>query len=590
MSPVVKNAGHTTASTPRPHIVYNFEVDRDGLIDIVHKRYSEFVALHAALGVSDFELPPKRLLVTTFIPSAWVDDALIAERKAGLEEYLSKLLKVPEYCDSAAVQDFLALTIPASPPEFELEDAVPSTLSRKTAEELINVTANFISAAYYPSWTAWSFPPEKLDYSKFDILFFAFAIPNSSSTLTWDSDTQSFLKRLVSSAKKSGKGTKVVLSVGGWTGSASFHQIAGSSANRSKFVSTLSSVVSKYGLDGIDIDWEYPNSAGAGNAYGADDSANFLNLLKALRASLGTSKIISAAVTDLPWLGSNGSPLKDVSAYASLLTYVNLMNYDINGGWSSAPGPNAPLGNLCGNSSQPAYSAQAAFKQWTAAKFPASKLLLGLPLYGYVFKSTNTTLASFTLPENEGEVVEGAEDIGEPTANVEGEAQADEGQVVEGGEPNANVEGETPAADSEINNAIRGANKRPVLMQPLESSESEVAELESEVSTEATANLSKWWGQAIPFSSLVSSGALVKKSDGTYGAGTGFKMAWDNCSDTPFLYNTAQKTVVSYDDTTSLAKKAAFAKSKGMAGCFTWSLDQDDGLTLQKAIRKGLGK
>lgn len=60
-------------------------------------------------------------------------------------------------------------------------------------------------------------------------------------------------------------------------------------------------------------------------------------------------------------------------------------------------------------------------------------------------------------------------------------------------------------------------------------------------------------------------------------------------------------------DTFSLADKASFAKSKAMAGCFTWSLDQvsigvrlfpslclfdrqDDGVTLQNAIRTALGK
>lgn len=61
-----------------------------------------------------------------------------------------------------------------------------------------------------------------------------------------------------------------------------------------------------------------------------------------------------------------------------------------------------------------------------------------------------------------------------------------------------------------------------------------------------------------------------------------------------------------YTDTWSLSDKAKFAVSNGMAGCFTWALDQvsrdnmraksfpyvsqDDGLTLQNAIRKGLGK
>ena len=54
----------------------------------------------------------------------------------------------------------------------------------------------------------------------------------------------------------------------------------------------------------------------------------------------------------------------------------------------------------------------------------------------------------------------------------------------------------------------------------------------------------------------------------------GADTAWDDCSDTPFLYNTSRKTVVTYDDTYSLGDKATFAKQNGMAGCFTWSLDQ----------------
>lgn len=41
-----------------------------------------------------------------------------------------------------------------------------------------------------------------------------------------------------------------------------------------------------------------------------------------------------------------------------------------------------------------------------------------------------------------------------------------------------------------------------------------------------------------------------------------------------FIFNTAQTTVVSYDDTYSIASKTRFAKKSGMAGCFSWSMDQ----------------
>ncbi|KAJ7647732.1 glycoside hydrolase [Roridomyces roridus] len=541
MSLVIKSAGHTTASTPRPHIEYKFEVERDGKVDVIQKRYSEFVALHASLGIKELELPPKRILVTTFIPSAWVDDTLISERKEALKAYLTALLANPRYKNNLALREFLAPSLRASPRQFDLEDALPSTLSRKAAQELsaTAAAATFIAAAYYPDWSADAFPPEDLDYSKFDMLLYAFAVPNSSNTLTWDDGSQAILQRLVTSAKNSGAGTKIVLSVGGWGGSAFFHQAAGSAAARSTFVSALSSAVTTFGLDGIDIDWEYPNNPGAGNPFGSADAANLLTLLTSLRTALGTSKIISCAVTDLPWIGSNGSPLTSgLAAYAAQMSFANIMNYDIFTD-TIPPGPNAPLGDLCGTSSQPQYSAEAAFSQWSKAGFPASKLLLGLPLYGYVLDSTKTTLTgSFVDPD------------------------------LKSTSPSQGV-------------TLHGSNKRPAAHPPVAGPNS----------SNANANLQSWYDQEIPFSSLVQSGALVKNSSsGTYEGGGGFTMGWDDCSDTPFLFNTSQSTVVVYDDTFSLSDKASYAKSQGMAGCFTWSLDQDDGTTLQDVIRTALGK
>jgi chitinase len=59
---------------------------------------------------------------------------------------------------------------------------------------------------------------------------------------------------------------------------------------------------------------------------------------------------------------------------------------------SSKPGPNAPLRDNCGNSTQPEANAVAAVKAWTAARFPVEKLVLGLPSYGYISASTASRL------------------------------------------------------------------------------------------------------------------------------------------------------------------------------------------------------
>ncbi|KAF5376668.1 hypothetical protein D9615_007899 [Tricholomella constricta] len=603
MAPLITINNHTTASFPRPHILYTVQVTLDGKQSVVPRRYSEFIALHGirpsylvaqmdahhdyhdyiATLKDPFTLPPKRLLSTSFIPSAWVDDTLIAERKAGLTEYLSDLLKSADYKNAPVLLDFLTADDARVSPRFDVEDAIPSTLSRKTALNLdidsggeVDAAATPIAAAYYVDWAAGSFPPETLNFSKFDILFFAFATPNSSSTLSFGSGSQAILKRLATAAHKSGKGTKVVLSIGGWGGCKYFSSSCSTSANRTKLVNSIKSTISANGLDGIDLDWEYPNSPGAGQPFSSADSANLLSLLKSLRSALGSSKIISAAVPHLPWLGSNGSPLKDVSAYAAQMTYANIMNYDVWGA-SSSPGPNAPLGNLCGTSKQPKASAQAGLAQWKAAGFPASKLLLGLPLYGYVSQSTKNVLTGSLLPSSDMLLLQQTElpSVTESTVDGPVEFPPTDSQPTPESDDSDEAKPELLASESERDiHFLNGSHARSKEVNAVA----------------ANANLTSWWGQQIPFSAIVKSGALVKGSDGNYRQGGGFTMGWDDCSDTPFLFNTAQRTVVTYDDTWSLADKARFAKQNGMAGCFTWSLNQDDGLTLQNVIRKNLGK
>jgi chitinase len=61
------------------------------------------------------------------------------------------------------------------------------------------------------------------------------------------------------------------------------------------------------------------------------------------------------------------------------------------------PGPNAPLSDACQNSTQSGASAVAAVTTWTAAGFPASKIVLGVPSYGYVSRSSSTYLQTRDL-------------------------------------------------------------------------------------------------------------------------------------------------------------------------------------------------
>jgi chitinase len=176
------------------------------------------------------------------------------------------------------------------------------------------------------------------------------------------------------------------------------------------------------------------------------------------------------------------------------------------------------------------------------------------------------------------------------------------------------------------NNTVDDEPPRPTLLN--EAARTARGPLDEPV--KALATLTGYWGKQITFKDIVAAGALVKKSDGDYGQAGGFTMGmliisshilwphskyhfigWDNCSNTPVCFNLTSSlfgadsailfstsstrlrrlllpTTVwtllshpaypyhafSFTDTWSLTDKATYAKSSGMAGCFTWSLDQ----------------
>lgn len=88
---------------------------------------------------------------------------------------------------------------------------------------------------------------------------------------------------------------KIVLSVGGW-GADGFSDMAMTEEGRRNFAQSCLDAVGKYGLDGIDIDWEHPCNDAAGIGADPRDKENFTALLKTLREYLGEKRIVSVAV------------------------------------------------------------------------------------------------------------------------------------------------------------------------------------------------------------------------------------------------------------------------------------------------------
>ncbi|KAA1086832.1 hypothetical protein PGT21_013035 [Puccinia graminis f. sp. tritici] len=248
-----------------------------------------------------------------------------------------------------------------------------------------------ITISYFPDWSLDILAPEQVQYKKFDIIYFAFAIPNENVGVDFTQpDSKQTLDRLVSGAHAAG--SRVVLSVGGWGGSKFFSVAVKSECSRQTFVNNLYQLVLAHDLDGIDIDWEYPGQAQIqDNIASSTDSAALLSFFQLLRAKLGPHKIISAAVTDYTFTNAQGGRMTNVEEFGKVLDYILIMNYDVWGA-SSNPGPNGPFSNGCQDSSQPGANMVSSIKTWTSAGFPRQKILMGLAAYGYINHASTTTL------------------------------------------------------------------------------------------------------------------------------------------------------------------------------------------------------
>ena len=160
---------------------------------------------------------------------------------------------------------------------------------------------------------------------------------------------------------------KVLLSIGGW-GSGRFSEMAGDEQNRLSFAKDCQRVVQEYGLDGIDLDWEYPTSSAAGISSSPDDTDNFTLLMRDIRQAIGKDKLLTMASVASARYVNFRAILNDID-------FVNIMSYDM----ANAPRHHSTLyrASISGR-----LTCDDAVKAHIDAGVPAERLVLGMPFYG----------------------------------------------------------------------------------------------------------------------------------------------------------------------------------------------------------------
>lgn len=300
------------------------------------------------------------------------------------------------------------------------------------------------------------------------------------------------------------------------------------------------------------------------------------------------------------------------------------------------------MSNACHNSTQSSASALAGVATWTAAGFPASQIVLGLPSYGYISRSSAGYLqtrarvarsqrkAPRHVPMHvDGPSGDDVDALGVPFLHSEGSASqappgvvmvtnedggTDDGQVqfrdlvqqgilqyisawsataaaptttttttasyasARVGSDAADGSGDTDSEDSGSDGSDSGSGSGSDSSSDSDSADPTGSQDGSSDQTDT---------DAATLNTLSFAGHQISN---VFTALQGFERRWDACSSTPYLRSAAARQVVTYDDPQSLEMKAVFARYAGLLGVNMFDVHGDtDAWDLADAARRGLG-
>tara|TARA_R110002012_G_scaffold320297_3_gene543156 strand:- start:54709 stop:55920 length:1212 start_codon:yes stop_codon:yes gene_type:complete len=219
-----------------------------------------------------------------------------------------------------------------------------SAPEEKQSEEKVEtlLTPDRVIMAYYVAER--DYQPEKIPVEKLTHIIYSFTnVIDGEMKFRNEEEAGPKIEALVKQ-KERNPDLKVMIACGGW-GADGFSDMALTEESRAKFIKSASDFITKYKLDGMDMDWEYPGISGAGTMARPEDTKNFTALMKGLREMLDefeTPKVLTFASAG--WKRYyDFIEINEVMKYAN---YTNVMTYDQVSGVSIYTGHHTPLGNM----------------------------------------------------------------------------------------------------------------------------------------------------------------------------------------------------------------------------------------------------
>ena len=247
---------------------------------------------------------------------------------------------------------------------------------------------------YYAAWAAGQgYGPEDIPAELFTQINYAFGKIEDGKALLSDPIRDGKNLRGLTALREKHPGLKIALSIGGWDESTYFSDAAATAKSRETFAQSCAALLTAHKLDGMDLDWEYPVSGGtSGVIHRPQDRENFTLLLKALRKALDRQGQLDGKNYVLTIAGAANSGYLNCiepKAVAETVDHIFLMAYDFHGPWSASADFNAPLYAPMDSPTRYRDSVDEGISAWLDRGVPAEKLVLGMPLYGYIYQGVS---------------------------------------------------------------------------------------------------------------------------------------------------------------------------------------------------------
>ena len=194
----------------------------------------------------------------------------------------------------------------------------------------VNIALSQRVVGYYPQWVLGNLPPDEIYLNVVTHVVHSFSWPNEDgSIISYDGMFDSGMSDVIHS-----QGAKFLLSLGGWGHHSGFEIGSGDDALREIFIYNLASILMINDYDGVDLDWEFPDSN--------TDRENLNSLVSDMDSiffSINPEWIISMAIPVSNWWGQ----WHDFEFLEQHVDFFNAMTYGTHGDWASHVGHLAPL-------------------------------------------------------------------------------------------------------------------------------------------------------------------------------------------------------------------------------------------------------